>query len=83
MELAKGSFAEAEGDQEEELQATFGRLDEKIRLAILAALSRLLHGQTAEDCYTELFIELGDSPALARKNVRKALVITTKEGAIC
>ena len=53
--------------------AIWRSVDHRTQRAISDGIDRLHDGQPVEDCFTEMFVELGDVPGIAREKVRKLL----------
>jgi hypothetical protein len=53
---------------------TFEAEDPRRRRALIDAMTRLTDGQPIEDCLTELAVELGYPPGVAREKARNAIL---------
>jgi hypothetical protein len=65
-------YPEARDGIEAALLCTYRKVSPNRQRAFIDAITRLADGQPAEDCYVEMLVEVGFSPALARETVRKA-----------
>jgi hypothetical protein len=52
---------------------TMRQMSPREQTAVGDAMQRMLDGQSAEDSGVEMFVELGKSPAQARREVRAAI----------